>query len=1484
MSDPGQYTVGWICALETEYVAARAFLDTKHDRPEALAPNNNNPYTLGEIGGHHVVIAVLPGGEYGTSSAAVVARDMVHCFPNIRFGLMVGIGGGAPSTEHDIRLGDIVVSLPRNGRGGLVQYDFGKDLQGQEFQQTGFLNQAPPILRGAVSGLRAQYEEEGHRLKESIQTILESNSRLRRKYAPPPSGTDMLFESSYTHSNPQEDCTKLCDSSNAIQRPPRTDEDDDPAIHYGLIASGNRVIKNAIFRDRLAAEQDILCFEMEAAGLMNHFPCLVIRGICDYSDSHKHKEWQGYAAMVAAAYAKDLLCEIVPQRVRAERKAIEVLEGITQSLSNLSGSVDNIQSITTTSAKKIEEVARNISLKELPIAEGAEFGTYMDQHEEECLPGTRENLLRKIEEWAVLPDAKCMFWLNGLAGTGKSTISRTVTKRFQQNLLGASFFFKRGEGDRGNATRFFPTIARQLSRRIPELRALILQIIKDDPGISMKPFKEQFEQLIYKPLCQIQRQGSPLVVVIDALDECDGENDIRIILQQLPRAHEPRSVSLRFFITSRPELPVRLGFQAAEGSYQDLILHEIPAPVIQNDLSLFLEYKLVEIRKQRGLSADWPGESNLRTLLFMSIPLFIFAATICRVFNDDRLDPEQSLREILAYQNVESKLGRTYLPVLERLVSGYEESRQLQLIEEIREVLGTILLLKGPLSVVSLSKLTGLTIRSVRARLSSLHSVLDIPDDITFPVRIFHLSFRDFLLDPCTRAKTDFWIDEQQANVKLANSCLSVMRNQLKKNVCNLPTHGTKRKDIHPQLISDNVSPELQYACRYWIHHVAHSESLMLQVEYVVAFLEVHFLHWLEVMSILGLVSEVIGGIVSLKSALPDLRLAGFLDDAKRLVLKSSQILDIAPLQIYASALLFAPKNTVIRRIFEGEIPCWVQQWPTVDESWGPDLLTLEGHSGRVISLAFSPNSQLLGSGSENGTIKIWDTATGILKHSLEGHANRVHSVAFSPNGQHLISGSLEAIRFWDPATGMLKHTLLEEEGGISALACSPDGQFLASAHRDGNIKIRSLVPGALEHTVVGHLPPPSTNGRTILGDKIFTLAYSPDGRLLAAGLSDAATRLWDPATGALTSTLKPDLLKKPVVQVSFSPDGLVLAAAHHGAGIRLWDPAGGPLACEIKGRLVAFSPDGEHLASGHYISVDLSDYITGEVKAELGQHSGWVYSVTFSPDGQLLASGASDDTIKLWDPAIRVRECSQERHSDTIESVAFSPDGQLLASCAWFRTIKVWELDTGTLKGTMEDPGNDTVLAAPLLFSLDSKLLASGSNYGTVRLWEAATGKLRHVLVGHRANQTRIVASIAFSQDGQLVAASYYEHCVDIWDITIGTLKHTLTGHTDAVSSVAFSPNGQTLASSSKYEIHVWDVTIGALKHTLKDSKMVESIAFSPNGLLLASGTSSHITLWDAVIGAPRHTIENSSDYDSDGEISESFSYLATKLPSFIE
>lgn len=334
MSDPNAFTVGWICAISTESVAARQFLDEEYDQPTSVSPNDNNTYTLGRMGQHRVVIAVLPDGEYGTTSAATVARDMVHSFPNIRIGLMVGIGGGAPSKKHDIRLGDVVVSSSRGGKVGILQYDYGKAIQGQGFHYTGHLNQPQLALRTAVTDLQSRYLADGHQIHENIQAILAKKKRLKRSHQRPDLNTDRLYVSSFIHKDVSRSCDEICTGNEAcgviasdvlIHRDERKDDDDNPEIHYGLIASSNTLMKNAEIRDSFATNHGVLCFEMEAAGLMNHFPCLVIRGICDYSDTHKNKDWQGYAAMTAAAYAKDLLARIIPTKIEAEKKLSETL-------------------------------------------------------------------------------------------------------------------------------------------------------------------------------------------------------------------------------------------------------------------------------------------------------------------------------------------------------------------------------------------------------------------------------------------------------------------------------------------------------------------------------------------------------------------------------------------------------------------------------------------------------------------------------------------------------------------------------------------------------------------------------------------------------------------------------------------------------------------------------------------------------------------------------------------------------------------------------------------------------------------------------------------------------------------------------------------------------------------------------------------------------------------------------------------------------
>ncbi|KAL4868715.1 nucleoside phosphorylase domain-containing protein [Aspergillus spectabilis] len=302
------YTIGWICALPIEMAAAKAMLDKTHDRI-AQPPTDHNSYTLGEIFNHMVVIACLPSGVTGTISAATVAMQMLATFPQIRFGLMVGIGGGVPSLDADIRLGDVVVSNPHGSFGGVVQYDFGKAVTGLRFNRTGSLNKPPNVVLTAISELESNHLMGTTQIPGFLEDILIRFPRMTQFSHP--KREDVLFEATYEHDVASRTC-RDCDRKRAIARDER--DSTDPQIHYGLIASGNQVVKSAVVRDKLAHQLGALCFEMEASGLMDEFPCLVIRGISDYADSHKNNDWQAYAAAVAAAYAKELLsCVSVAQ-------------------------------------------------------------------------------------------------------------------------------------------------------------------------------------------------------------------------------------------------------------------------------------------------------------------------------------------------------------------------------------------------------------------------------------------------------------------------------------------------------------------------------------------------------------------------------------------------------------------------------------------------------------------------------------------------------------------------------------------------------------------------------------------------------------------------------------------------------------------------------------------------------------------------------------------------------------------------------------------------------------------------------------------------------------------------------------------------------------------------------------------------------------------------------------------------------------------
>ncbi|KAL6409850.1 Pfs, NACHT and Ankyrin domain protein [Ilyonectria robusta] len=491
------YTVGWVCALHIEMAAATAMLDTVHEALP-ISRSDTNTYTLGNIAMHNIVIACLPSGHYGTNNAATVASNMRRSFPSIRVRLMVGIGGGVPG-KVDIRLGDVVVS------DGVVQYDLGKTVGDGHFRRTGPLNRPPQELLTATTKLRADHALKPSQIPSILSKVLERYPQMT-KYCHCGPLQDRLFDGTYDHIQSMDSC-EHCDTSRLVNRLARGNTD--PKIHYGVVASGNQVMKHGKTRDQLAQELDVVCFEMEAAGLMDSFSCLVIRGICDYSDSHKNKQWQEYAAATAAAYAKELLSVISAN-------------GVKRTLTFAIHSADADRQKHLLESLKFDQIDTRRSNIKANHAKTCQWllthPDYLDWLDSE----------KAVEHHGFL-------WIKGKPGAGKSTIMNfayTQATQDKANKVIAFFFNARGDSLERSTTGMYRSLLFQLLNTLPRL----LEVF-DEPEhkdklddlhetiVSQSRHPEWhvgvLQSLLRSAITRLDQQC--LTIFVDALDECDAD-------------------------------------------------------------------------------------------------------------------------------------------------------------------------------------------------------------------------------------------------------------------------------------------------------------------------------------------------------------------------------------------------------------------------------------------------------------------------------------------------------------------------------------------------------------------------------------------------------------------------------------------------------------------------------------------------------------------------------------------------------------------------------------------------------------------------------------------------------------------------------------------------------------------------------------------------------------------------------------------------
>jgi len=487
--------------------------------------------------------------------------------------------------------------------------------------------------------------------------------------------------------------------------------------------------------------------------------------------------------------------------------------------------------------------------------------SYLCGNRQGCLRGTRKDVLQEIERWLMNEQDQRVFWLNGLAGTGKSTIAQTFAETtFADGKLGASFFCSRDFENRSNLQAVFPTLAFQLAYQYPRFRRKLLRVLRASPDVGRESLCSQMEKLIAGPL---KATRVSTLIIIDALDECKDEEPASAILSILSR-YVNEIPNVKFFITGRPEPRIRSGFRLKllRPITEVLRLHDVKRSSVDSDIKLFYRVRLTEIAKTRSdcdFAQEWPNPSDINILCEKAAGLFIYASTVVKFVEFKNRTPTEQLDRIISLPQSTVYEGRSgidllYTQVLEQGVDGMDADTK-EISSRFKSVVGAVLLVLNPLSVRALSDLLGIS--NISTTLRSLHSLLLVPDSIEDPVHVFHKSFPDFLMDPLRCKDKRFLVQPTVHHAEILLLCLNLMKKRLKRNICNLSDYAilSKVKGLSTQqkiLIGDG----LEYACCFWTKHLLRipgNSSYVGEVYKAVnGFFTTHLLHWIEVLVLTG--------------------------------------------------------------------------------------------------------------------------------------------------------------------------------------------------------------------------------------------------------------------------------------------------------------------------------------------------------------------------------------------------------------------------------------------------------------------------------------------------------------------------------------------------------------------------------------------------------------------------------------------------------
>ncbi|CCO35997.1 hypothetical protein BN14_10119 [Rhizoctonia solani AG-1 IB] len=1191
------------------------------------------------------------------------------------------------------------------------------------------------------------------------------------------------------------------------------------------------------------------------------------------------------------------------QATATGRRMIDALEGsdgileahrrIDDHLGRLSRSANML----TLSSANRQEMDKDSRLDRMSPAKSAMYNS-AESHDIKrgsCAPQTREVQIRLLLDWACTPESGRTCWINGMAGTGKTTIAHTVcTKLDEACALGASFFCSRVIPECRQAKQIIPSIAYQLARFSVTFHHALDKVLQSDPDTHTRTLDKQYKKLIVEPLLQTKGTlPADFIVVIDALDECENEETVGQILDLIlsPESNLP----IRFLVSSRPEREItqRMSGRANEHNEAQLVLHDLNSDTVKADIALYMRY---ELRRVPLNDDQW------ERITASCGNLFIYASTICRYIEEaykaDTLDEVVS-SFVGAHPGSAPQLGTDTIDQLYRTIleNAFNNPKLISInVQRTMKLLQTVLYAMEPLTTSALASLLALRdANQVEALLKPLRSVLNITQEAGL-VTTLHASFPDFMLSP-NRSGRFHCLPAIHHGV-MAEACLrTIDATEPKFNICALPSsylYDWEVPDLEER-ISRSISPGLTYACQYWSTHLKLSKHRDELIDGVRNFFLSRLLLWMEVVNL--------ANYLDLRE-----RYASIIRDAERWCGERNAPEDLIRLahdawefvsiyfgndvcfstpHIYVSMLAFWPRHRPISTAYIPRTSGLVEPTGTAIHQREVALKgTWRVSKCEVDSINVSGNGNLLVAVTGH-SIEVIDATTGAKMFSIpyDSPLTRV-PVAMSPDGTKVAVGdSSSTLCIWSIGHGdSITNPLPDDTRGVESIVCSADGSRIACGLKNGDVYIYGLQQEAFSR---GPLKCHTSS--------IWSAAFAPNNLHLASASEDNTVQIWDVQTGQRVGEPL-EGRSSHVMSMSYFIDGPRLAFASQDLSVRVWNPQTrrdllGPLTGHSSPiSFVAFSPNGAFVASASSDGIILvHDAHSGQIAfAPLNGHTDSVNSVIFSIDSARLFSSSNDGTVRMWNiqdlnppdtqsptsvlsailsiryshDGLRVVSGSKDgavhvwdvrtgdmvlgplrSHDWIITSVDYSPKDVYIASGSYDKTVRIWDASTGQdIHGPMR--GHDGWVNC-VRFSPDNLVVFSGSSDGTIRIWDVSTGQqLAELFRGNLPIQ-----SVGISPDGQRVVCGSLDGSVRVIDRNTGdTLLGLIKAYPYGLYSIDFSPNGMRLVSGSDDSPKIWDAQTGEQPvvcgdNHVFDSRRRNSVSFSPNDLYVASG-SKHQTV----------------------------------------